>query len=173
MVNLRKWPLLAVFAVLLFSGFVGVVFANPIPMEPFGSGTIIQYLAIVLAEVCGLVAGTGVLSRNGQIHWRKAAVITSLALIVSYTLGLAIWAFGHASGVLVYNSVPPLFGSFSGPVGALVFLLPELLGTIVGTILIRFYLRVEWKLAFIAMACAMLASFLVGLLIANIYLRIY
>jgi uncharacterized protein (DUF2062 family) len=75
------------------------------------------------------------------------------------------------AGVLVYNPINPFFNYSSHPLGILVLLLPEFIGTIIGAFLIHLNLKIEWKKALAAMAVAMLTSFIIGLLIVNIYLR--
>lgn len=170
MTGLSKFFFLVAFPLFIVSGFVEIVFADPIPMEPQGS--MIQYTSIVLAEICGLFSGMAVLTHRGQTDWRKDALILSISLIASYAVGIVIWAFGYALGILVYNSLNPFSNASSHPLSVVVLLLPEFVGTVMGAILIRLNLRIEWKMAFAAMAVAMLTSFLVGLLIVNVYVRI-
>jgi len=172
MTSLLKHFVLAMLTVSAVLCFVDVVFANPIPMEPLGSSGPMQYLAIIVAEACGLLAGTAILIKGSQTYWRKTAVIMASALIVSYTIGMIVWASGYIMGILIYNPNSPFF-SFSDPLGIVFLLLPEFIGTVIGAVLIHLNLKVSWKMAFFAMAVAMLASFLVGLLIANIFLITY
>jgi len=169
MTKLVKLLFLTTCTLLLAFSFVDVAFANPIPLEPIGSP--LQYVLIVFAEVCGLFVGTAVLIQSGQADWRRSASIMSVSLIVSYAIGIAIWSFGYIAGIFVYNSINPLFNYSSHPLSIVVLLLPEFVGTIIGTILIHLNLKIEWKKALGAMAAAMFTSFLIGLLIANIYLR--
>lgn len=169
MTKLFKLLFLTTCTVLLAFSFVDIVFANPIPFEPMGSP--LQYASIVLAEVCGLFVGTAVIIQSGQTDWRRGASIMSVCLIVSYAIGIVIWSFGYMTGILVYNSINPFFNYSSHPLGIAVLLLPEFVGTIIGTVLIHLNLKIEWKKALAAMVVAMLTSFLIGLLIVNIYLR--
>jgi hypothetical protein len=57
------------------------------------------------------------------------------------------------------------------PLGWVVLILPEFVGTAIGTVLIRVSEKSSWKISFFAMAAAMVTSFLVGMLLANVYLR--
>lgn len=131
-----------------------------------------QYGLIVAAEFCGLLAGTAILSSNDKIRWQKATITTAIALIISYAIGVTIWTLGYMAGILIYDPVNPFFNASSHPLGAVILLLPEFVGTVVGTIMIRLRLKVKWKTALITMASAMIVSFLVGIAIVSIYLRI-
>lgn len=169
---MTKHLLLAALAFLSVLSFVGVAFADPIPWEPPWEGKPMQYGLIIAAEFCGLLAGTAILSSNGQIRWQKVTVTMAIALIISYAIGITIWTLGYMAGVLIYNPANPFFNASSHPLGTVILLLPEFIGTIIGTIVIHLRLRVEWKTALITMVSAMIVSFLVGIAIVNIYLRI-
>ncbi len=169
---MKKYLLLATLAFLSILSFVCVVFADPIPWKPPWEGKPIQYGIIIAAEFCGFLAGTALLSSNGQIRWQKATVTMAIALIISYAIGVTIWTLGYVAGILIYNPVNPFFNASSHPLGTIVLLLPEFIGTVIGTIIIHLRLRVKWKKALITMASAMIVSFLVGMAIVSIYLRI-
>ena len=161
-----KHLLLTVLAFFLAWSFVGVVSGNPIPWEPPWEGSLIQYFSIIAAEFCGLLAGVAVLVRNPQIRWQKATITVSTALIISYAYGLIIWTLGYSAGFFMYNSISPFFIFFTSPLGLIVLLLPEFIGTASGTVVIQRLQKINWKTAFKAMTAAMLTSFLLGWLIA-------
>jgi len=168
---LAKFGLLAVVAFLFLCGSVGVVLANPLPMDSLWEGKPIQYLSIIFAEFCGLLAGVSVLSYKVESRWRKAAFSVLIAIIVSYAIGIIIWSWAHAAGLLLYNPINPFFNYSPHPFGSVILLLPEFIGTAIGTVLIHVNEKSSWKTSFFTMFATMLTSFLVGMLIANIYLR--
>lgn len=151
---------------------VSVVSANPLPFDSLWAGKPIQYASIILAEFCGLVAGTSILTYNRKTRWQKAAITVLIALVTSYGIGLAIWTLGYALGILIYDPINPFFNFSPHPLGPVVLLLPELIGTAIGTILIHANQKVSWRIALLTMMATMLTSFLVGIVIANIYLRL-
>jgi len=161
-----KHPLLPVLAFLFALSFVGVVSGNPIPWQPPWEGNPIEYFSIIATEFCGLLAGVAVLVHNPQTQWQKATVTVSIALIISYAYGLIIWTLGYSAGFFMYSSISPFFVFFTSPLGLVVFLLPEFIGTASGTIVIQRLQKINWKAAFKAMTAAMLTSFLLGMLIA-------
>jgi len=168
---LLKFLLLAALAFLSICSFVNAVLANPIPWDydPWDSlrnGNPAEYFSIITAEFCGLVVGTAILTYNRQTQWQKATVTVLIALITSYIIGITIWTLGYRTGILVYNPVNP------HPSSLIILLLPEFIGTIIGSIIIRTGQKVEWKTALITMTAAMLTSFLVGILLVNIYLHL-
>jgi len=132
-----------------------------------------QYLTIITAEFCGLLVGTVVLVKNCQKQWRKAMITMLIALITSYAIGIAIWATGYLAGILVFSPVNPFFNAALYPLSPIILLLPEFVGTLIGAIIIRAHQKVEWKTSFATMTSAMLASFLVGFFIPNIYFWVY
>jgi len=152
-------------------GFVSFVSANPLPMDSLWEGKPIQYVSIVVAELCGLLAGTGILTYDREVRWQKAATTVLIALVISYAIGVTIWTLGRAVGILIYNPINPFFNFSPHPLGPVVLLLPEFIGIIIGAILIHAKQKTSWKTALITMTAAMLTSFLVGILIANIYLH--
>lgn len=158
------------FIILAISGFyafVGIVFANPIPWNPLDSFfhlEPIQYFSIVTAEFCALVVGTAIISHNRQAPWQKAALTMLIALIVSYSLGLALWTTTFQSGILPFN--------ISNPLSLTVLLLPEIIGISIGTVIIEKLQKTTWKIAVIAMAAAMTTSLVIGILLAAIHLTL-
>ena len=167
---LAKLCLFVVVVGFLF-GLVGVVFANPLPMDSLWEGKPIQYLSVVFAEFCGLLAGVSVLSYKVESKWRRAAFNVLVAIVVSYAIGVAVWSWAHAAGLLLYNPINPFLNYSPYPLGWVVLLLPEFVGTAIGTVLIRVSEKAGWKTSFFTMAAAMVTSFLVGMLLANVYLR--
>lgn len=160
-----KRLLLATIVFLSTCNLIGVAFANPIPWDPWNSFLNLgpmQYFLIITAEFCSLVVGTAILVYNDEIRCQKAAITMLIALITSYALGISVWTLGYRTGILVNNVANP------SPLGTIVLLLPEFIGTIVGAIIIHATQKVKWKTALIAMTAAMLVSFLVGILLAYI-----
>lgn len=147
-----------------------VVFGDPLPVSSLWEGKPIQYLSVTTAQLCGLLVGIIMLKRNSETKWQKATIAVSIALIMSYAIGIVIWTLGYLSGILIHNPVNPFFNASTHPLGPVILLLPEFIGTGIGTIIIRRLLSIRWKTAFASMAAAMLTSFLVGMLIVNIYL---
>ncbi len=136
-------------------------------MEGLWEGKPIQYLSVIAAELCGLLAGVAILVHNPQNRWQKATVTVSVVLIVSYAIGVVIWTAGYLSGILIYNPLNPFFNASPHPLASTILLLPEFIGTAVGTVIIHKLQETRWKTAFITMAAAMLTSLAVGMLIAN------
>jgi len=165
--------LLVVLAFLSICSLASAAFGNPIPWDLPWEGKPIQYFGIVVAEFCGLLAGTAVLTHNRQTRWRKAAIIILVALITSYAIGIGIWALGYIAGILVFSPVNPLFNTSLYPLGPVILLLPEFVGTIIGAIIIRANQKVEWKTALVTMTAVMLTSFLVSFFMSNIYFWLY
>jgi hypothetical protein len=168
--DLMRYLLLATLGFLSVCSFVGVVFADPLPWDSLWEGKPIQYFSIIAAEFYGLLLGAVILTQYHQIRWQKATITMSIALIISYVIGITIWTLGYQAGILIYNPVNPFFNASTHPLGTTILLLPEFIGIIIGTIIIHANQKVEWKTAFITMTAAMLTSLLVGILIANIYL---
>jgi len=168
---LAKFRLFVVVWFLFVFGFVGVVFANPLPMDSLWEGKPIQYLSVVFAEFCGLLAGVSVLSYKVESKWRRAAFNVLIAIVVSYAIGVAVWSWAHAAGLLLYSPVNPFLNYSPYPLGWVVLMLPEFVGTAIGTVLIRVSEKSSWKTSFFTMVAAMVTSFLVGMLLVNIYLR--
>jgi hypothetical protein len=162
-----KYLLPAMTAFLLICMVVGVAFCNPIPWDSLWEGKPIQYLSVIAAEICGLLAGVATLAQIPQTRWSKATIAVSIAQTVSYTIGLFIWTLGYLAGILIYNPINPFFNVSLHPLGLAVLLLPEFIGTALGTIIIKKLIGTSWRTALIAMIDAMLVSFLVGMLIAN------
>jgi len=159
--------LFALLVLLSVCSIVGIVFANPIPWDPWGylwNLDTMQYFSITVAEFCGLVVGTFILIHNRRTRWQKAAVTMLMASISSFVLGIVIWTLGYRTGILVHNLMNP------SPLGTLILSLPEVLGVVVGTIIIHVCEKVEWKMAIVAMTAAMLTSFLIGIYMAVIVL---
>lgn len=166
-----KCLLLTVLAFLSICSFVNAVLANPIPWEfdpweSLSNRNPAEYFSIITAEFCGLVVGTAILTYNRQTQWQKATITVLIALITSYIIGITVWTLGYRTGILIYNPMN------SHPSSLIVLLLPEFIGAIIGTIIIRANQKVEWKIALITMTTAMLTSFLIGILLANIYLQL-
>jgi len=162
---LLKRLLFVAIVFLCVCNLIGVAFANPIPWDPWNSFLnleLIQYFSIITAEFCSLVVGTAILVYNNETRWQKAALPMLVALITSYAFGISVWTLGYRTGILVYNVANP------SPLGTIILLLPEFIGTIVGAIIIHATQKVEWKTALIAMTAAMLVSFIVGILLAYI-----
>jgi hypothetical protein len=155
---------------LFLASLTSTAYADPLPWNQ-SEGKPIQYLSIIVAELCGLAAGTAVLKSKTQIRWPKTTTIILIALVVSYAIGLSIWTLGSLTGILIYNPINPFFNAYQNPLGPIILLLPEFIGTVIGTAIIRLTLKVSWKLALATMAVAMLVSFLVGTAIAAIYTR--
>lgn len=166
-----KYPMLVIFSFLAFMSFVGVAFADPLPWDTLWEGKPIQYLSIIAAELCGIFAGTIILIDKGQVQWHKATIIVSIASVISYAIGIVIWTIGHEAGIVIYNPINPFFNAMTYPLGPIILLLPEFIGTFLGAIIIRLNQKVSWKLALLTMAVAMFISFLVGSAIASVYLR--
>jgi len=168
---LDKFCLFAVVGFLFVFGLVDVVFANPLPMDSLWEGEPIQYLSVVFSEFSGLLVGASVLSYKAESKWRRAAFNVLIAIVVSYAIGVVIWSWAHATGLLLYSPFNPFLNYSPHPLGWVVLMLPEFIGTAIGTVLIRVSEKSSWKTSFFTMAAAMVTSFLVGILLVSIYLR--
>ncbi|MDH7594734.1 MAG: hypothetical protein QHH20_01190 [Candidatus Bathyarchaeota archaeon] len=150
--------------------FVSRVFANPIPIGPPPiSGTPMEYFIIFIAEAFGLL-GVGMLTRNNQTRWEKAAITMAVALVASYVVGITIWTSGYMAGISLYNPlvIPPR--GTPNLAGLVIVLLPEFIGTIIGGIIIHAKQRTYWSTAFGTMALAMLTSLLAGSMLVTVFL---
>jgi uncharacterized membrane protein YbjE (DUF340 family) len=161
--------LLTLIAFLLACGFVGVAFANPIPVDPLGwffGLDPLQYFQIVVAEFCALVVGTAMLVHWREMKWQKATALLGVALAVSYVLGIFVWTVGYRMGVLAFSPSDPSFS------GLMYLLFPEFIGTTIGTVMIRLTQKILWVRALIVMTCAMLTSLVLGIVFAYLNLAL-
>jgi len=150
---------------------VRLAFANPLPMDSLWEGKPIQYLSIVFAEFCGLLAGVCVLSYRNEGRWFKGALVLLVALVVSYVIGVVIWSLARAAGILLSNPINPFLSYSTHPLGSFVLIAPEFIGTGIGTALIHAKQKLSWRKSLLTMVVAMLTSLLVGFWIATMYLR--
>lgn len=171
-----KYLVLVVFAFLLASSIVMIVFSNPIPTRPHWDLHIGRYLSILISELCGLFCGAIVLVQNTPLRarWREVTWAVLVALVTSYGIGVVIWSLGFLRGILVSNPVSssanpfPLLNPSLSLLGLTVLLLPEFIGTVVGTMIIRKRLKIQWSRALASMTVAMLVSVLINLLIIGL-----
>jgi hypothetical protein len=153
----------ALIAFLWACGFVSVAFANPIPWDPLGEVLgldPLQYFQVIVAEFCALVVGTAMLVHWGEVRWQRAAVLLSVALVVSYVLGILVWTLGYRIGVFAFYPSDPSF------LGLMILVFPEFIGTAVGTVTIRIAQKTQWVKALVVMTSAMLTSLVLGIVFA-------
>ena len=152
------------FSFFVLCSFMSVAYANPIPFDPWTSWLrldLIVYVSIIIAEFCGLIVGTAILTHYKKARWQKASIIILIALLVSYALGIILWSSSYQAGIITYDFTP---------LGVIMLWLPEFVGTAIGSIIIKRLQKTTWKMAIITMSAAMIASLLISLLLGYIRL---
>jgi hypothetical protein len=96
----------------------------------------------------------------GEVRWQRAAVLLSVALVVSYVLGILVWTLGYRIGVFAFYPSDPSF------LGLMILVFPEFIGTAVGTVTIRIAQKTQWVKALVVMTSAMLTSLVLGIVFA-------
>jgi hypothetical protein len=117
---MQRLRFLLVTVLLLTCSCVSIVFANPGPVDPWDFLRLrsLEYMAIGIAEFCGVVAGTFALTHNTRTRWLKAAVVVLLASLASYFLGVALWTWSYNSGILFHEGLRTIKCDCLLPTGA-------------------------------------------------------